>query len=524
MDNNQASLLYRGQVLPHNIEAEQSVLGCALSDEKGLAEVTGVLHEADFYEPRHRCIFRAMLDLMLQSRAVDMLTVNNWLAEQKLEEAVGGLPYLSTLLSQPFSPDHVQDYTSIVREKAILRRLITELTEVTEASMEQKASSDELLNMAAKKIYQIRENQGDSGMELLKDVLSRQLQDLMQPKPKHQNVPSGFSGLDRCLGGFGRGTLTILAARPGMGKSALALNIGTTAAVECEKTVVVFSLEMSKEEIASRILASYSRVDSHALKNHELTKSDWDSISQSLMRFVSSRFYIDDRSGTTTTEMMSKCRQLKMDHDLGLVIIDYLQLMSTGSRRSENRQQEISEISRSLKLMAKELEVPVLALSQLSRACEARENKRPLLSDLRESGSLEQDADAVLFLYRSDYYDQNELPGDYLPAELHVAKNRSGSMGKIQLGWMPRYTWFFDPDTRSLEPPVQHGNTQSIPVPEEAKFTPPPPPPPPSGDEFPVDLEEPAAPAGEVHPYDQIMGEEPGEVPFDEEGSLPITE
>lgn len=476
-------LSLNGVLLPHSIEAERSALGCALTNAVNLAEITSILRAEDFYDPRHRLIFEAILSLIVQAKPVDVLTIQEQLRTQQNEEKIGGLPYLSELMNQPFTLKNAAEYAQIVREKAILRQMSSQFHRFLGMTMRQEESSDQLMSLAVSSLYNISQNRDASGMEKISDILARKLEELADPTPKSKAMPSGFSSLDHLLGGFGKGTLTILAARPAMGKSAFALNIATHIAVEQKATVAVFSLEMGKEELATRIMASYACIPASDLQNQKIAVDDWSQISSAFHRFIPINLYIDDRSGTTPSELMSKCRQLKLEKNLQLIVIDYLQLMNAASSNSQSRQQEISEISRSLKILAKELEVPIIALSQLSRACELRTNKTPMLSDLRESGSLEQDADMVLFLYREQYYAEEKVESEVQEAEVIIAKNRAGSTGKVKLGWIPKYTKFFNLETTGLEPPAYSPPLQDFNAPE------PPPPPPEAGFAIdPVDL------------------------------------
>jgi len=437
-----------GRVPPHNIKAEQSVLGCAMSGLKPLAEITAILKTDDFYRPDHKQIYDTICELYLASKPVDIITVADLLESRNKLTEVGGLSYVSTLPDQAPLIANAGHYADLVRQKSILRRLMTAMDEITALCLEDGQEADLMLDIAAKRIYDIRENRDVTGFESIKDIMGRtvnELASIARGKAREHLVQTGFRSLDRALGGLRPGALIIVAARPGMGKSAFALNIAQKAATLYRVPAAVFSLEMSKEEIGNRMLSAQSQINSRSLNTGELQPDDWDKISRALPFLYAAPIYIDDRSGTSVMEMMSKCRQLKLENKLGLVIIDYLQLMSgSGSSRAESRQQEISEISRSLKIMAKELNVPIIALSQLSRACEARQDKKPLLSDLRDSGAIEQDADVVMFLFREHYYDSDHQPLEVEDAEVIIAKNRQGETGSIHLSWRPRFTMFFD--------------------------------------------------------------------------------
>jgi replicative DNA helicase len=452
MPKNVAEMSIRtsGRIPPHNLQAEQSVLGSAMTGKRALAEITALLKAEDFYRQDHSLIYETIADLYLANKPVDILTVADLLESKGLLEKAGGLSYISSLPDQVPIVSNAGHYADLVRQKSVLRRLIQAMDEVTGLCFEDGDQADLLLDIAAKRIYEIRENRDSTGFESLKDIMGRtinELAEMARGKVNKHHVMTGFASLDRALGGLRQGGLIILAARPAMGKSALALNIAQKAATLYNVPAAIFSLEMSKEEIGNRMLSAQSLVNSKLLNSGDLHSEDWDKIATALPPLYAAPIYIDDRSGTGVLEMMSKCRQLKLDNRLGLVVVDYLQLMSGNSgSRNDSRQQEISEISRSLKIMAKELGVPVIALSQLSRACEARTDKKPMLSDLRDSGAIEQDADVVMFLYRESYYSSENLQTETEDADVIIAKNRQGSTGTIHLGWWPKYTMFFEKD------------------------------------------------------------------------------
>ncbi|MDD4369146.1 MAG: replicative DNA helicase [Oscillospiraceae bacterium] len=450
------------KVPPSNAEAERSVLGCCLIDNQALAVVTSYLKTDDFYEPSHQLIYDMILTLYMDNRAVDTLTIKDALESSGQLDRAGGWQYIEALPDAVPFITRAREYAGIVRQKAVLRRLIQAVESVRDLAYQDQEDPDELLDLASQKIYEIRENHDVTGLEALGDIMSRtvnEIAELAEGKSGRRAVKTGYPSLDTLLGGLNRGTLNILAARPAMGKSALALNIAMHAALDSGLTCAVFSLEMSKEEIASRFLSAKAYVDSRKLKSGQVAGDDWDKLSEVLPQLYASKIFIDDTAATTPLTMLSSCRQLQIEHQLGLVVIDYMQLMSSQNNRGDNRQQEISDISRSLKLMAKELDVPVIALSQLSRACEARQDKHPVLSDLRDSGSIEQDADSVMFLFRPDYYVQDHLPQEVEEADLVVAKNRSGATGTVKLGWMPSYTLFVDLSRK--EAPDDYVGTQA---------------------------------------------------------------
>lgn len=454
MANKETAMFIQGKIPPNHNQAEQSVLGCVMSNERALAEVTAILKTEDFYRPDHRLIYDAVCELYLSSKPVDIITVSDALESKALLDKAGGLTYISSLPDLVPFMANVGQYAELVRQKAILRKLINAMDEVNAMCYADAQDANELLSVASKRIYDIRENRDVAGFESLKDIMGRtinEISEMARGKAVERSVKSGFAKLDRALGGMGNGALIIIAARPAMGKTAFALNIAQKAAMLYKVPAAIFSLEMSKEEVGNRMLSAQSLVNSRTLRSGELKREDWDKISKALPLLYNTEVYIDDRSGTNVIEMMAKCRQLKLEGRLGLIVIDYLQLMSSGGGgRNDSRQQEISEISRSLKIMAKDLHVPIIALSQLSRACEARNDKRPMLSDLRDSGAIEQDADVVMFLYREHYYDQDQMQLEVEDAEVIIAKNRAGQTGTVKMSWWPKYTMFFEPEDASM--------------------------------------------------------------------------
>lgn len=467
------------RIPPNNVEAEKSVLGCCMSDQETLNMILGTLKAEEFYQPSHRIIYEAIRDLSANGQAADVLTVSEELARTGLLEKAGGNVYINSLPDAVPFLSHAMAYVQVVHEKYLLRQLILATDKITNLCYTDAENADELLDYASRAIYSIREQESISGMVPLSAVLSstiNEIAELMKGVKKPRGVPTGYPSLDKALsGGLGLGTLNILAARPAVGKSAFALNIALKAATLYEIPVVIFSLEMSKEEIATRFLAAQAHVDSRKLKTGEIREDDWTKISEVVPILYGSKIYIDDRTNNTPIEMLSRCRQLKMEGKCSLVVIDYLQLM-TSSRRSDSRQQEISEISRSLKIMAKELEVPVIALSQLSRDVERRKDSRPMLSDLRESGAIEQDADVVMFLSRDKKDEDDQVQRDIEEAELILAKNRAGAVGTISLSWMPKYTLFIEqsylmePAQYSSPPPAPPPKDHDVPPPVEEAF------------------------------------------------------
>ncbi|NLO38916.1 MAG: replicative DNA helicase [Ruminiclostridium sp.] len=431
-----------GRVPPHSTEAEQSVLGSLLLDKTLLPDITGKLKSEDFYMEQHREIFEAILDLNDQNKPVDLITVSEQLTKRGSLAKVGDYEYLSNLAIAVPTTANARHYAGIVEEKSLLRKLIHAANEISRKSYEAAGDALDVLNDAEKHIFEIVQNRNQTGLVAINDVLSdtfQRLEVLYNSTGEFTGVPSGFTELDKKTSGFQKSDLILVAARPAMGKTAFVLNIAAYAAIHKQVPVAVFSLEMGKEQLVSRILSSEALVELEKMRSGRLEVEDWRRLAHSLGPLKKAPIYIDDNAGISVMEIMSKCRRLKMRRGLGLIMIDYLQLMQ-GRRQTENRQQEISEISRSLKIMAKELEVPVIALSQLSRAPEMRSSKKPILSDLRESGAIEQDADLVMFLYRDDYY--NEDTDKKNITEVIVAKHRNGSIGNLDLAWIPQFTKF----------------------------------------------------------------------------------
>lgn len=467
-----------GRLPPQNVQAEQAVLCSCLDSETALTVVSAILLPDDFYRPDHKLVYSAILELVAQRSPVDIITVSDILTKKGDIENVGGTAYISHLSDLPIIRSNAAEYAGIVRQKSMLRKLIGSLDEVTKLSYEGEQEANNLVDVAIERLTAIRENPTGGGFESINDILKRTLQeivDISKGKKERHVVRTGFSLLDKATGGLRPGSLIIVAARPAMGKSAFVINIATNTAINYSTPVAFFSLEMSKTEIGNRILASRSSVSTHALQTADIKEGDWDQIGKAMAMLAPAPFYIDDRSGINTIEMMAKCRQLKNENKLGLIIIDYLQLMnSAGNRSSGNRQQEISEISRSLKIMAKELDVPVIALSQLSRGAEYREDRRPLLADLRDSGAIEQDADMVMFLYRDKYYDTSAEKPEIEDAEIILAKNRQGATKTVMVKWWARKTLFFEPDLPGTpEEPRGYGRSHESQVSSESYGQPP---------------------------------------------------
>jgi len=432
------------RIPPHNEEAERSVLGAIMLNRDVLLEVLEELNAEDFYNESHREIFKAIWELYKENTAVDMLTVCEELKKRKALDMVGGRAYIATLTAEVPSTANAVEYAKIVSEKATLRQLIKTSEDITDKGYEAKMDAAEILDYAEGGIFKIGQRRQKTDYAKIQDVLLSNIKiidEAAKNKDKIVGIPTGFKDLDEKTSGFQRSDLVILAARPAMGKTAFALNIAQQSAVKYGSSVIIFSLEMSKEQLGQRLLAMQARVEMQKLKQGDLDRKDWDRITMALDELNSTKIVIDDTPGISIMEMRNKCRRLKAEQGLDLIVIDYLQLMSLQGR-TENRQQEISTISRNLKLLAREMDCAIIVLSQLSRAPEQRQDHRPILSDLRESGSIEQDADIVMFLYRDDYYNENtDKPG---VCEVNIAKHRSGPTDKIDLTWVSRYTKFSD--------------------------------------------------------------------------------
>ncbi|MGI6623660.1 MAG: replicative DNA helicase [Clostridiaceae bacterium] len=429
------------RIPPHHVEAEQSILGALLIDRNALSEVSGRLRADAFYLEKHKEIYEAIMALYEESQPVDIVTVSDALAKRGTLEKVGDVDYIAHLSNSVLTTANVDNYVSIIEDKALLRNLITESSKIVDLGYQGTMEGTEVLSLAEKSIFDIAQGLNRTGLEAINSLLDKtftKLEELCMNKGDLTGVPSGFIDLDRKTSGFQNSDLILVAARPAMGKTSFVLNIAVNAALR-GFPVAIFSLEMSRTQLVNRILALESMVELEKMRTGKLDSEDWKKIGYSLGPLSRSPIYIDDNASTNTMEMMSKLRKLKLEKGLGLVIIDYLQLMES-RKKSDNRQQEISEISRSLKIMAKELNVPIIALSQLSRAPEQRADHRPILSDMRESGAIEQDADMVMFLYRDDYYNEESEKRNIV--EVIIAKHRNGSTGTIELAWLPEYTKF----------------------------------------------------------------------------------
>ena len=420
-----------GKVPPQDIEAEQAVIGSMLTDQDAVSSAIETLKPEDFYREDNKIIYEAILNIYNRAEPIDIITLKAELSSMNKLEAVGGLEYIAVLPDKVPTTANVDRYIKIVEEKAMLRNLIKTANEILNMGYEPTEEPERVMDLAEKKIFDVMQKKSQKGYTPIKDVLVESF------------VPTGFIDLDRMTAGLHGSEFILIAARPAMGKSAFALNIGVYAATRANIPVAIFSLEMAKDQVANRILCSEALVDSNAVRTGELTDEDLSKLAETSGELSQAQIFIDDTAGISVMEIRAKCRKLKLEKNIGLVIIDYLQLVQ-GSGKTSSREQEIAEISRSLKILAKEIEVPVIALSQLSRAVEARPDHRPMLSDLRESGSIEQDADIVMFLYRDDYYNEDSEKKNQ--AEVIIAKQRAGSTGTVDLAWLGQYTKFANLD------------------------------------------------------------------------------
>lgn len=433
------------RIPPHSDEAEKSVLGAAMLDQDALLMALEKVKAEYFYSEAHREIFTALTELYRENKPVDLLTVCEHLKNKKSLDMVGGRAYVAALTSEVPSTSNASEYAKIVTEKATLRRLINSSREIQDLCFEEKMKAENLLDYAEQNVFEIAQQKQSRAYVPIGEVMMENLNAIdaaSENAGKVQGVPTGFKDLDAKMGGLQKSDLIIVAARPSMGKTAFALNIAQQSAVKYGSSVIIFSLEMSKEQLGQRLLSVESRVEMKKIKEGNLQRKDWDRVIAAVDSLSKSNIQIDDTPGIGLMEIKNKCRRLKAEKGLDLVVIDYLQLM-TGDQKSESRLQEVSALSRNLKLLAREMDCPVIVLSQLSRAVERRDDKRPMLSDLRESGSIEQDADVVLMLYRDDYYNPYSEENKGI-CEVSISKNRNGETGKVELTWVERYTKFSD--------------------------------------------------------------------------------
>jgi len=442
MEQNNSTNSYFQKVPPHDIEAEQAVLSSMFIDKEAVAAAMELLKGDSFYRPDHQLIFEAAMELYSAGKPIDIITVKSRLEEKGVFEQVGGIAYIAQIASAVGSSVNARHYAQIVEQKAVLRRLIKTTTEISQECYDGKSNLNTIMENAEKGIFDIMNGRTSGEMSHIREVTVtafEKIEDIYKNKGKLTGVATGFADFDAKTAGLQRSDLVLLAARPSMGKTAFALNIAQNAAIRHNVPVAIFSLEMSKEQLVNRMLCSEAMIDAQKLRTGELMDDDWPKLIQAMGPLSQANIYIDDTPGVSPMDIRSKCRKMKMEKGLGLILIDYIQLMS-GDGKIESRQQEISAISRSLKAIAREMDAPVIALSQLSRACEQRSDHRPMLSDLRESGAIEQDADIVAFLYRDEYYFPDTESKNQ--AELIIAKQRNGPTGTVNLAWLGQYTKF----------------------------------------------------------------------------------
>lgn len=430
------------KVPPHSAEAEQSVIGSMLMDKEAIITASEIVTGDDFYSHQYAVLFDAMIELFNEGKPVDLITLQNKLKEKDIPAEVCSLEFIRDIITAVPTSANVKYYANIVYEKAVLRRLIKTTESITNECYLDKEKLEVILEQTEKKVFDIIQNRSSGDFVSIKDIVIKSLESIesaAKSKGSVTGIATGFYDLDYKTAGLQPSDLILVAARPSMGKTAFVLNIAEYVAVKSNITTAIFSLEMSKDQLVKRIISMNSKVDSQAIRSGDLKDEDWIKLVESARMIGNSNLIIDDTPGISIGELRSKCRKFKLENNLGLVIIDYLQLMS-GSKKSESRQQEISEISRSLKALAREISAPVIALSQLSRAVEQRPDKRPMLSDLRESGAIEQDADVVMFIYRDDYY--NHDSEDAGISEIIIGKQRNGPTGTVKLAWLSQFTKF----------------------------------------------------------------------------------
>ena len=434
---------FRGTVPPNSVEAEVSVLGAMLQDSAAVLRTTEHLRPEDFYQPQHKEIFSVMMDLYLQRRPIDLVTLHTELARRGSLEGVGGNAYLMKILNSVPTSANVKAYIDIVQEKSTMRKLIQACQKISGECFTQQTPLENILSSAEKAIFDIVMNQTDGETLVpLREVLVKtydQIDELSRLHGAIGGVPTGFIDLDNLLTGLHPGELVVVGARPSMGKTSFAMNIASHASLKRGKSVAVFTLEMPREQIAMRMLCSDAQVDMQRVRKGTLTDKDWSNLANSVQSMADAPMYIDDTAGITPSQLRSRCRRLKMDKGLDLVVVDYLGLMKADGR-VESRQLEVSEISRQLKAIALDMKIPIIACAQLSRANKDRVDKRPVLSDLRDSGSIEQDADVVMFLHREEYYKKDTE--DKNIGEVIISKQRSGPLGTVKLAWLSEYTTF----------------------------------------------------------------------------------
>lgn len=431
------------RVFPHSIEAEQSVIGSMLMDKEAIVSASEIVTPMDFYQNQYGVMFEAMVELFNEGAPVDLITLQDRLKEKDVPPEVSSLEVVRDIITTVPTSANVKSYANIVREKAVLRRLIKVAEEIANTCYVGKEPLEQIMAETEKSVFNLLQSRSSGDFVPIRQVALNVLEKIEAASKTQETVtgiPTGFIDLDYKTSGMQPSDFVLIAARPSMGKTAFVLNLVDHVAVKKGIPCMIFSLEMSKEQLVNRMLAMESNVDSQKLRTGNLTDSDWDAVVEGIGTIGNSKLIIDDTPGISITELRSKCRKMKLEHGLNMIIIDYLQLMSGTGKGGDNRQQEISEISRSLKALAREMSAPVIALSQLSRACETRTDHRPMLSDLRESGAIEQDADVVMFLYRDDYYNKDTDRPNI--AEVIIAKQRNGPIGTVDLLWQPEFTKF----------------------------------------------------------------------------------
>ncbi|WP_214627089.1 replicative DNA helicase [Paenibacillus agaridevorans] len=441
------------RIPPQNMEAEQAVIGAILIQPEALITAMERVRSEDFYSSSHSRIYEAMIELGEDNQPVDLVTLTAHLQDQGLLEEIGGVSYLAKLANAVPTAANIDYYAQIVEEKSMLRRLIRTATNIVSDGYANAEDVGVLLSDAEKKILEISNRRSSGGFISIRDVLMEvfeKVEFLYSNKGGPTGIPSGFVDLDRMTAGFQRSDLIIVAARPSVGKTAFALNVAQNVGVRAKETVAIFSLEMSAAQLVQRIICAEANVDATRMRTGSLEGDDWEKLTMAIGALAEAEIYIDDTPGITVADIRAKCRRLKKERGLGMILIDYLQLIEGRGKAGENRQQEVSEISRTLKMIARELEVPVIALSQLSRGVEQRQDKRPMMSDLRESGSIEQDADIVAFLYRDDYYDKESEKKNII--EIILAKQRNGPVGTVELVFLKNFNKFVNLDRAHQDP------------------------------------------------------------------------
>ena len=428
--------------LPFSLIAEQSLLGAILVDPDSLNDIADTVASTDFYLTEHAQIFTAMHKLFLANKEIDIVTLIDMLVTKGIYSKSGGQDYIKTLCQAVPNALNVKDYATIVKQKSLLRQLIEVCSDISDTAYSEEGTANEVIDYAESRIFDIAQGRDTKNFRHIREVIGevyKNLHTMATEGESAQGTKTGFSGLDNVLAGMGDSDLILIGARPGMGKTSFALNIATNVALQTKKKVCLFSLEMSAEQLVSRVISSEAMVDSYAMRTGRLDPKQWDDIAAATSKLAGCDILIDDTSGISVTGMKAKLRRI---NNLGLVVVDYLQLMQSDRRGDGNRVQEVADISRALKIMAKELSVPVICCAQLSRGPESRTDKRPMLSDLRDSGAIEQDADTVIFLYRDEYYKTEGNQDEGNIAEVIIAKNRHGSTGNVKMGWIGRFTKF----------------------------------------------------------------------------------